>query len=165
MKKIHLLRHAKSSWKDSTLTDMDRPLNKRGKRTCRFMAQHIAQAGCSFEYIFSSPALRAQTTIERIGKTLERDLCWQTAGQLFTFDQEVLFAWCRTLDETVREPLLIGHNPALTEFCNTLSNSTVKNIPTCGYVQLTIEQDCPWQELAEGVAELTVLLRPKKLMQ
>jgi phosphohistidine phosphatase len=165
MKKIHLIRHAKSSWKDDSLNDIARPLNKRGKKTCRFMAQHIADAGCCFEHIFCSPAVRAQSTIERISKSLKTDLQWQTAEQLYTFDSESLFDWCRALDDTITEPLIIGHNSALTDFCNEVSRSTVKNIPTCGYVQLSLGKDCSWQELAEGTAELTVFLRSKKIFK
>ena len=167
MKKIHLIRHAKSSWKDDSLTDIARPLNKRGKKTCRFMAQHIADAGCCFEHIFCSPAVRAQSTIERINKSLNLDVClqWQTAEQLYTFDSEFLFDWCKTLDNTITEPLIIGHNPALTDFCNELSNSTIKNIPTCGYVQLTVKKNCSWRKLTEGAAELSVFLRPKKMIK
>ena len=165
MKTIHLIRHAKSSWKDSTLTDIDRPLNKRGKKTCHLMARHIVQAGCCFEHIFCSPAVRAQETIKRINKALNLGLRWQTTGQLYTFDSAVLLEWFRTLNESVTEPLIIGHNPALTEFCNALSNSSISNIPTCGYVQLSMEKRLPWRELAEGTAELTAFLRPKKFMK
>ncbi|MCI5195532.1 MAG: phosphoglycerate mutase [Candidatus Electrothrix sp. AW5] len=170
MKRIHLIRHAKSSWKDSRLTDINRPLNKRGKRTSDFMAQPLAQAGCCFEQIFCSPAVRAQATIERISRGQEQPLPlqWTTVDQLYTFDSRVLLDWCRALDEAITEPLIIGHNPALTDFCSAVSStavSTVKNIPTCGYVQLTLEEGCSWQELTHGAATLTAFLRPKTLMQ
>lgn len=164
MQTIHLIRHAKSSWKDDSLTDIARPLNTRGKKTCRCMAQHIADTGCCFEHIFCSPAVRAQSTIERISASLNAELQWQTAEQLYTFDSAVLFDWCKTLDERVTDPLIIGHNPALTDFCNALGNSTIKNIPTCGYVQLSLDKDCSWPELRKGSAKLAAFLRPKKLM-
>ena len=118
MKKIHLLRHAKSSWKDASLADSDRPLNERGKKTCRFMAQHIAEAGCCFAQVFCSPAVRAQATIERISKCLDAEIQWQTEKKLYTFESAGIWDWCRSLDESIREPLIIGHNPALTDFCN-----------------------------------------------
>ena len=169
MKIIHLIRHAKSSWKDNTLTDIDRPLNKRGRKTCRVMAEQLVQAGCCFEHIFCSPAVRAQETIQRINKALNLGLRWQTTGRLYTFDSAVLFEWIRTLNESVTEPLIIGHNPALTEFCNALSKSDtesdISNIPTCGYVQLCMDKRRPWKDLAEGTANLTVFLRPKKFMK
>ncbi len=163
MKKIHLIRHAKSSWKDTTLADIDRPLNKRGIKTCRFMA-HILDAGCCFDKVFCSPAVRAQLTIELISSSLEGvDIQWQTEKQLYTFDSSTVFDWCRTVDESISELVIIGHNPALTDFCNAVSNSNLKNIPTCGYAQLTIGKKIRWRKLAEGSAELTAFLRPKKL--
>ena len=166
MKKIHLIRHAKSSWKDASLADIDRPLNKRGIRTCHFMAQHILEAGCRFDQVFCSPAARAQLTIELISSSLEGvDIQWQTEEQLYTFDSDTVLDWCRTLDESIAELVIIGHNPALTDFCNELSNSNLKNIPTCGYVQMSIGKNIRWRKLAEGDAELMVFLRPKKLMK
>ena len=165
MKKIHLIRHAKSSWKDASLADIDRPLNKRGKKSCRFMARHIADAGCCFDHVFCSPAVRAQATIKRISRTLDTEIQWRTEEELYTFDSGVIFAWCRSLDESISEPLIIGHNPAMTDFSNALGNSTVENVPTCGYVQLVIKKECRWRGLAEGAAELAVLLRPKTLIR
>ncbi len=164
MKKIHLIRHAKSSWKDDSLADIDRPLNKRGTKTCRFMAQHILDAGCCFDNVFCSPAVRAQLTIELISSCLEGvDIAWRTEERLYTFDSDTVLDWCRTVDESISELVIIGHNPALTDFCNTVSNSHLKNIPTCGYAQLTIKKKCRWRKLGEGSAELTGFLRPKKL--
>ncbi len=169
MKKIHLIRHAKSSWKDTSLADIDRPLNKRGIKTCRFMAQHIFDAGCCFDQVFCSPAVRAQLTIELIGNYLKGvNVQWQTEEQLYTFDSGTILDWCRTVDESIVELVIIGHNPALTDFCNALGNCNLKNIPTCGYAQLTygkLDKKYRWRKLGEGSAELTAFLRPKKLMK
>jgi phosphohistidine phosphatase len=165
MKKIHLIRHAKSSWKDTSLADIDRPLNKRGLRTCRFMAQHIFDAGCCFDHVFCSPAVRAQLTIGLLNSSLEDvDIEWHTKKKLYTFNSNAILDWCRTVDESISEFVIIGHNPAFTNFCNALSNSAVENVPTCGYIQLVIKKESRWRELAEGAAELVVFLRPKKLM-
>jgi phosphohistidine phosphatase len=166
MKRIHLIRHAKSSWKDESLADIDRPLNDRGIRTCRFTAQHIYNAGCCFNNVFCSPAVRAQSTIEFISRCItEINIQWQIEEELYTFDSEDLLKWCRSVDEAISELLIIGHNPALTDFCNELSNSNIKNIPTCGYVQLTARKDSCWREISEVSVELTTFLRPKKLMK
>ena len=164
MRKIHLLRHAKSSWADESLADIDRPLNKRGIRTCRFMAQHIYDAGCCFDRVFCSPAVRAQSTIELISRCLpDVDVRWQITEDLYGADSEDLRAWCRSLDESIAEFLIIGHNPTLTDFCNDLSGRCIENIPTCGYVQLTASKGCQWQEITDASFELTTFLRPKEL--
>lgn len=164
MKKIHLIRHAKSSWVNGSLADIDRPLNERGVSNCLFMAQHIYDAGCCFDNVFCSPAVRAQSTIDLISNGItETNIKWQIDDDLYTFDSGHLFRWLRSVDESISELLIIGHNPALTDFCNELSNSNIKNIPTCGYVQLVAYQDCLWQEISKTSFELTALLKPKGL--
>ena len=166
MKKIHLIRHAKSSWDTPSLADIDRPLNARGVSTCLFMAQHIYEAGCCFDNVYCSPAIRAQSTIELISDCLtETDIEWQTDNDLYTFDSNKLFTWFRSADESVSEILIIGHNPALTDFCNELSNSHLDNLPTCGYVQLTADKNSRWQDISDGCFQLTTFLKPKQLMR
>ena len=165
MKKIHLIRHGKSSWGNVLQADIDRPLNKRGIKASRFMAQHIWDAGCRFKNVYCSPAVRAKSTIELINSSLrEIDVKWEINEFIYGCSSASLLEWCRSLDESISELVVIGHNPTFTDFCNELSNSNIYNIPTCGYAQLTIKKDCPWQELVEGSAELTKFLRPKKLM-
>lgn len=166
MKKIHLLRHAKSSWEDASLADIYRPLNKRGIGTCKFMAPHIYEAGCSFENVFCSSAARAQSTIKLISEQLPKvNFQWEVDEALYTFDSSKLHEWFRSLDESMSELLIIGHNPALTNFCNQLSNSDIQNIPTCGYVQLTSGRECLWQDVSETPFGLTTFLWPKELMK
>ena len=166
MKKIHLIRHAKSSWENESLADIDRPLNEFDISTCLFMAQHIYNAGCCFDNVFCSPAVRAQSTIDLISRCItEINIKWQIDEELYNFDSDNLFTWFKAVDESISELLIISHNPALTDFCNKLSNSNIKSIPTCGYVQLTTHQDCHWQEISETSVELTTFLKPKKLMK
>jgi phosphohistidine phosphatase len=165
MKKIHLLRHAKSDWGDASLADIDRPLNERGIRTALFMASHLVDAGCPFVHAFCSPAVRAQSTIQLISERLPKiNFQWQVDEALYTFDNSRLHEWFQLLDESISELLIIGHNPALTIFCNDLSNSDIEYIPTCGYVQLTARKKCTWQNISETPFELTTFLRPKELM-
>ena len=165
MKRIHLLRHAKSDWGNDALADIDRPLNERGVRTALFMASHIYNAGCPFFNVFCSPAVRAQSTIELISEhLLEVDFQWQVEKALYTFESNRLHEWFRLLDESISECLIIGHNPALTIFCNQLTNNDIRYIPTCGYVQLTASKDCSWQDISETPFELSELLKPKDLM-
>lgn len=166
MKKLHLIRHAKSSWGDPTLADIERPLNKRGIKTCRFMAQYIYEAGCPFKNVFCSPAVRAQSTIQLIDEALpDIDINWKTEKDLYGCGMEDLLQWCQALNDSMSEILIIGHNPTFTDFCNYLSKSHISNIPTCGYVQLTVTENCNWQQLKNGSAELSTFLQPKEMME
>lgn len=129
------------------------------------MAQHIYDAGCCFDNVFCSPAVRAQSTINLISQCLNKtDIKWKTDNELYTFNSDHLLAWLAKVDESIEELLIIGHNPALTELCNLSGDSLVTNMPTCGYAQLVIEHDCLWRDIAEAEFELTVLLKPKSMM-
>ena len=161
MKKLHLIRHAKSSWDDSSLEDIERPINNRGVESCRIMAPEIAQVGCGFSNVYSSAATRAQQTIEGLSQNLpDMDVQWQLSNDLYTFYSGDLLSWCRALDESLSEVVLIGHNPAITDFCNDISGSDIGNVPTCGYIQLAID-GIDWCELSSGSAELLHFLYPK----
>lgn len=165
MKKIHLIRHAKSSWENEHLADLNRPLNKRGIKNAEHMAAHIAKAGCGFENVFSSPARRAQSTIKLLSKNLpEISVKWQTEEKLYCFDSSSLHKWCRALDESLTQVVIIGHNPALTDFCNELSSSGIMNIPTCAYVQLTAHTEFLWTQISDISFELSHFIKPKELV-
>ena len=70
MKKLYIIRHAKSSWKDFSLADYDRPLNKRGFFNAPFMGNILKEKRVMPDLILSSPALRAKTTAEIIAKSI-----------------------------------------------------------------------------------------------
>lgn len=160
MKRIQLLRHAKSSWDNPDLDDIDRPLNKRGKRACKIMAERLLSAGCSFDFVVSSPAKRARRTIKRIARHLpDINVDWQIDDRLYTFDSDELLHYLRTLDEQICEPLIVGHNPALTELCNYLTASEIDNIPTCAYVSLRYAGET-WQQLEHGCCQLENFIKP-----
>lgn len=140
MKKLHLIRHAKSSWADPSLADKQRPLNKRGQKSCGVMAKLILSVGCHFDHVFCSSAVRAQLTIKLINKNLTgAEIQWQLDDELYTFESDDLLRWCQGLDDVMSEVVIVGHNPALTELCNRLTGCYLDNIPTCGYVQLGCE--------------------------
>lgn len=165
-KVLHLIRHAKSSWKDDTLADIDRPLNARGKKACELMAAPILASGCQFNHVFSSPAERARQTIKRIYREINQQLTpWQVDHALYTFSAEELKHWCRKLDDALDSVTIIGHNPALTDLCCWLaSDCEFDNLPTCGYVQLKLTVD-HWSELQSSCGKITRWLTPKKIQQ
>lgn len=166
MKTIHLIRHAKSSWQNDLLADVNRPLSRRGIKSTQLMASHIVKAGCGFKNVFSSPALRAQSTIKLLSKNIpEIPFKWQTDDKLYCFDSNSLHQWCAALDESVTELVIVGHNPALTDFCNELSDRWIENIPTCAYVQLTALTEFDWPQISDISFELSCFIKPKDLVQ
>ena len=70
MKKLFLIRHAKSSWEDLRLDDFDRPLNKRGEKDAPFMAELLKEKNIIPDLIISSPSLRTKLTAEIIAEKI-----------------------------------------------------------------------------------------------
>ena len=160
LKKLHFLRHAKSSWDHGSLSDVERPLNKRGLLATRIMAEPMVEAGCSFKNIFTSPAVRACTTLENIASHLPRhDIKWKIDDDLYTFNAGALLDWCHALSSDLNDVMVVGHNPAITELTNRLTGADIINVPTCAYIQMEFEGD--WKDLDKNSAKHTKFLTPK----
>ncbi|REL29622.1 phosphoglycerate mutase [Thalassotalea euphylliae] len=159
---LHLIRHAKSSWDNPVLADIERPLNQRGKRSCRVIAPKIVELGCDFQQVIASNAIRAQQTIEGIANSLPNiQLQWHTKTQLYTFNASALLAYLQSLELHSSNLVVIGHNPALTDLCNYLTGSDIDNIPTAGYAQLTSIGPISWQDLTRNSFALCHFIKPK----
>jgi phosphohistidine phosphatase len=163
MKTLHLLRHAKSSWDDPGLDDIERPLNKRGRKACGQMAPMLAAMEVELAYAACSPAIRAQQTLHGIlnsGLFGEETHAYFDAA-LYTFSASDLLEWLSGADDTEEEQIIVGHNPALTDLCNYLGDSQLANIPTCGYVRLQLNIES-WHELGPGCGRLRAFITPRR---
>ena len=160
MKRLHLIRHAKSAWDHRSIIDIERPLNKRGKNATKIMAPAIYDAGCRFETVYASPAVRAQETIKRIAAQLpDQSIEWKTDDDLYTFNADDLLNWCKTIPQDQDDVTIVGHNPAITNLVNRLSNTHILNVPTCGYIQLEISG--AWADLDSVDVEMLTFSTPK----
>lgn len=162
-KVLFLVRHAKSSWKDPSLADRDRPLNKRGKRDAPRMGKRLAKRAVRPELVVSSPAVRALTTAQLIAGEL------RFKGADVVVDEQVYGGGPHELIEVIRgfdnrfdRVMLVGHNPALTELVNLLTDSETENVPTCGVAVLGCDTEC-WVDVGKERAELLEFDYPKKL--
>ncbi|MEZ5528519.1 MAG: histidine phosphatase family protein [Porticoccaceae bacterium] len=163
MKTIALVRHAKSSWKDATLPDMDRPLNRRGRVDAPEMGRRLQAQPFIFRKVYSSPAVRATETADwlmpSLGLKAEQQ---QPTPALYTFNYEEILGWLRSLEAVCDHFVVICHNPAITDLVNFLTLSQISKIPTCGIaiLQLNIRS---WGNLGAGTAELMYLDFPKSV--
>ncbi len=161
MKTLYILRHAKSSWEFDELSDHDRPLNKRGRTDAPLMGRELASRGEAPALIISSPAVRALTTANLVGKELGYD------PDHILIDDRIYGADKKTLLEVVRESpaeidsvMLVGHNEALTEFANMLSPEVIGSIPTAGLVALSFNCES-WYEIDRDNASYKFFDFPK----
>jgi len=149
MKTLYLIRHAKSSWKYPDLDDFERPLNKRGREGLMLMGEFLKKIKVAPDLVISSPATRAAMTARIIADTinypLEKILYSET---IYLFGEDVLLHVIKDINDDVKKAMLIGHNPALTDLGNYISEQRISNIPTCGIfcVELNISS---WAKIGE----------------
>ena len=162
MKKLFLLRHAKSSWSNPELDDFERPLNKRGHRDIPVMAKTITELKINPDFILSSPALRAAYTARNIAQmTGVPEELLQYHNLIYDASTSVLLNIVRNIDDKINCLLLVGHNPGLTSLANYLSDKRVENIPTCGLYGMELNI-LTWQKTSEKSAEYLLFEYPKK---
>ncbi len=155
MLQLTLIRHAKSSWKDTTLTDFERPLNKRGRHNAPLMGRVIRHNGLSFDRMLSSPAERAITTARLIAAELgypEQQI--ETLDELYDASAGQLLHSVQSVDDRWRSVALVAHNPGLTQLCNDLSDAGIDNLPTCAVAVIEFELDS-WQAVHPDSGRLT----------
>jgi len=142
MKTLTLVRHAKSSWKDTSLADRDRPLNKRGKRDAPEMGRRIVAAGIRPSLIVSSPAVRAWTTAKVIANAIgyPREFL-QRDNALYLASADDILDVIVAQDPGFNSLMLVGHNPGFTAFANYLVPGLTNNLPTAGVVSVELDSD------------------------
>lgn len=164
MKKLLLIRHAKSDWDHPGLADHDRPLNGRGLRDAPRMATALFERGIVPDLVATSTAVRAATTAEMLAKGLNfpGDRI-QRFSELYLAAPRTILATIRGFDESVGTALLFGHNPGLHETVNLLDEgSGMAEFPTLAVASFDLEIDY-WGEIAWDGGHLVESLIPRRL--
>ncbi|MBI3446696.1 MAG: histidine phosphatase family protein [Magnetospirillum sp.] len=112
MRKLFLLRHAKSSWDDPRMDDFDRPLNGRGKRDAKRMGKYMAASGIRPGLALVSAATRTRETWDLIEHRLE-GVSMAIEEKLYEAGKHELLERLRLVDDHIASVLLIGHNPGI----------------------------------------------------
>lgn len=110
MKTVHLLRHAKSDWGDLSLSDHERPLNKRGVAAAKAMGRRLSAGDFEVDAVFCSTARRARETLELLGRCLRKAPIVFTDA-LYMVSPQDLFSFIKRAPETAQSILVVGHNP------------------------------------------------------
>lgn len=148
MKNLLLMRHAKSSWKDASLPDHQRPLNKRGQRDAPRMGKFLQEEGVALDAILCSTAVRARQTAEGFLQeyTFEGEV--QYFDDLYGANPETIIALLKQLHESVAAAMVIAHNPGLDDFlgmmCDEYGHMPTASIAT---VEFSVEA---WSDLRES---------------
>lgn len=141
MKRLTLVRHAKSDWSLPGQQDWDRPLNKRGQKDAPEMARRLRSRKLKPDLILTSPAVRAVTTASIMARELKVPAAQVRHDErLYLAKASDILAVIRELAEQARHVMVFGHNPGITDCANRLSTGDqIDNLPTCGYFTASLD--------------------------
>lgn len=133
MKTLYIIRHAKSSWADTSISDFDRPLNERGKKDAPAMAEKLLDKKLKIDAFISSPAKRAKKTCIEFCKIYEADKDnIILVNELYNAAANNFYEIIAGLDDKFKRVAIFSHNPGITDFVNSLIPSVnIDNMPTC----------------------------------
>jgi len=154
MRRLTLVRHAKSDWSLPGQQDWDRPLNKRGQRDVPEMARRLRARRLRPDLVLSSPAVRALTTATVMARELRLDVSRIAQDErLYLAGAQDLLAVVRELGGDALHVMVFGHNPGITDFANRLSaGDQIDNLPTCGVFTATFDV-ASWDQLEPGTGD------------
>ncbi len=162
MKRLTLVRHAKSSWANPGTPDRKRPLAARGERDSRKMGRRLVARKARPSLILSSPAVRAHKTAKAIAAALKYP------SEFLQLEDEIYLATPAEIIDLVRRQrddfsdlMIVGHNPGLTDLVNELlPDLNLENLPTGGIVAIDLDAEA-WSEILDNAAQLAYYDYPK----
>ena len=166
--RLWLLRHAKSSWDDPDMEDVDRPLAPRGARAADRMRQYFDVEEIRPELVLCSSALRTRETLGRILPGLGSQMTVRIEPSLYSFEADQLLDRLREVPGDVGSVMLIGHNPAMQELGSALAaegdrlDELRKGFPTAALAELDVPVGS-WEELKPGSGRLERFVLPREL--
>jgi phosphohistidine phosphatase len=161
MKTLLLVRHAKSSWDDPSLSDFERKLNDRGKSDAKMMAKRIKEKEIDIDLFVSSPAKRAKKTAKIFMKEMDaKEKKLQLIPSLYEGSVHDFYDAIENLHHKENTVALFAHNPGITEFINSLDCSPIYEMPTCGLFAVKIKTK-DWKDFRQAEKEFLFFDYPK----
>jgi phosphohistidine phosphatase len=161
MKTLYLLRHAKSSWKDDTLHDIERPLKKRGQKAAETIGGFLKKEKIVPDLILSSTAVRARQTTDAVVEAAKLETNMRFDERIYEAGPRQLLEVVRKIEKGKKSVLLVGHNPGLEEFLELLTG-TAKTMPTATLSKVVLKSST-WAGVGAKNGTLEWILRPKRV--
>lgn len=170
---LFLLRHAKSSWRDDSLSDFDRPLAGRGLKAAPMIGAHMAECGFAPQKVLCSSSQRTRETLGLVLPRLAGACEITLTREVYEADDDtdLMTLIAREEADTIQRLMLIGHNPAMQDLALSLTGqgapedraAIAEKFPTAALAVLTFDAAEGWGGIAPGTGLLTHFIRPKEL--
>lgn len=170
MLRLSLLRHAKSSWKNPGLPDIERSLSSRGRAAAPVMGEAIAERLLVPDLIVCSSSRRTRETYDLVSQGWEEPPEVDYRETLYHAAPDKLLEIVREQSDQIRHLMLIGHNPGFHIFGYDLigrgaghaRDRLSEKFPTCGLLVVDFPAGS-WQDVRYGAGELALFLVPADL--
>lgn len=163
MKKLFILRHAKSSWSDASLADFDRSLNEWGQNAAPFMGEVIARKGFLPDVILSSPANRAISTARLVKDASGTNAEIRLDERIYEASPQTLRQVAADIDDEYDSAMIVGHNPGMEGFIRLLTGS-IEPMPTAALAVIKLDID-RWNKITPNSGGIEMIIRPKEEMR
>ena len=170
MRRLYLLRHAKSDWGNDDLDDHDRPLAPRGIEACAVVGDELARRGAKLDKVLVSSAKRAVETWNLVRQRLPKPPAGEIDDQLYLCGPGKLLAVAQATDDVVAALMIVAHNPDLQRLTSLLAGPEVPpqlapalmKFPTAALACIELPEG-GWAALSGGGSRLAWLVTPKGL--
>jgi len=171
MKKLTLLRHAKSGWDDQVARDFDRPVNARGIQAALVMGKFMKAQGLSFDHILASPAVRVIETLEHVGVAMGKKFDPQWERRIYLASSVTIIDVIRDMSDEHDHILLGGHNPGMEDLVfdlvpndgtSPLRDDVEEKYPTASLAELKLNIKS-WADINNDCGVLNRFTRPRDL--
>jgi phosphohistidine phosphatase len=163
MKTLFIVRHAKSSWDITDIPDEKRPLLEKGKKRTKKVIDHLLEQKIRVDYIISSHAVRALETAKIMAHALHYpEVRIKIDPHLYFADGNGILDQFFDLPDRYENVMLVGHNPALSDFVNRYLPEPIDHLPTSGIASISFKTD-KWEAVPASEYTVNFVLFPKEL--
>jgi phosphohistidine phosphatase len=168
--RLMVLRHASSEKAEPGMPDFDRALNARGRKDAAKIGAYMAHHSLLSDRVILSPARRARETWEHVSKALSALPPVDYDNRLYEGGLDAILALIRENDPTIRNLLIIGHNPGLHETARQLiatgdvetRERLNEGLPAAGLAVIDFPVD-DWRKVRPHHGRLKVFVSPRSL--
>ena len=161
MKSLIIVRHCKSSWADLSLSDFDRPLNKRGNIDGELMSNYLREKEKKIDKLILSTSKRTRLTSKYFTEKIHFDSI-SYIDELYHASYSDIINIISKVENNFNSVMVIGHNPGLTELINQYTIMNIYNLPTTGVVKVEFKGD-KWDRITENKGIIVYKKFPKEL--
>jgi len=158
---LYLLRHAKSSWDDTSKQDFERQLSNRGRKACALVGEFIQEKGIDFDLVLVSTAVRTRETIELIKERAKFRGEVRYDERIYEATVPQLLEIISQIDNARESVLLVGHNPGI-EGLLALLTGAQQQVTTANFAKIKLKAT-KWSGNLANKGTLEFIVRPKEI--